>query len=119
MSATANTMAQEIEELEDELDRRDFMLARIQSANQESYPLELVRRLSAGEPPVRVWREFRELTPAELASRAGIGEDIVTALERDEIEPGLRVMGAIARVLDVDLDMLVPPSQDDRDSPAA
>ncbi len=111
MNATANSLALHIEELEDELDQRDYLLARIESANEESYPFEVVKRLSAGEPPVRVWREYRELSPEGLAVRAGVGEEVVAGLERDETEPGLRVMAAIARALGIDLELLVPPSQ--------
>ena len=37
-------------------------------------PIELVRRLSAGEHPVRVWRAHRRLSREALATAAGIDE---------------------------------------------
>lgn len=46
--------------------------ARIASGEEEAVPADIARRLVAGGNPVRVWREYRDLTAAELARRAGV-----------------------------------------------
>jgi hypothetical protein len=60
MSGARNSVLQQIEDLQDEVDDLAAKLARVESANQEKIPLEVVKRLSACEPPVRVWREIGE-----------------------------------------------------------
>jgi DNA-binding XRE family transcriptional regulator len=112
MSAALNSLARDLEEMEDQRDALDAMLARILTLNEESVPWSLVKRLSAGENPIRVWREFRDLQPDELASQVGVSETDLRELEGGHVEPGLAVAARIARALRIDLEDLVPPSQD-------
>ena len=44
--------------------------ARVAAGEDEYVPIELTRRLIAGEVPVRVWREHRDLSARALAARA-------------------------------------------------
>jgi DNA-binding XRE family transcriptional regulator len=108
MNTDGNTPAREVEALEDQLDVVLLKLARAEQANEETVPLEIVRRLSAGEVPVTVWREYRGLSQAELAAAARVEPDILEAVERGKEDVPLRIMHAIAHALRVDLDDLVP-----------
>lgn len=113
MSATRNSVAQQIEDLEDEVDDYAAMLARMECANQENTPLEVIKRLSAGEPPVRVWREHRGWALQDLATRSGLGPSIVSVMDSGQGEGvSIRDFAAIARALQVDLEQLVPWTSD-------
>ena len=71
-------------------------------------PDHVVARLTdPKENPVRVWREFRGLTGAELARQAGLSAPYITQIETGQRDPGLKALKAIASVLKVDLDDLV------------
>jgi DNA-binding Xre family transcriptional regulator len=108
----ANSTAREAEELQDRLDSALLKLARVEQANEETVPFEVVRRLSEGDAPVTVWREHRGLSRDELATAADIQADFLDEVEGGKEDVPLRKMHAIARALRVDLDDLVPWSQD-------
>ena len=103
-----NDLARELEEMEDQRDAVTFMLARMEQANAETRPWSVVERLHAGEHPVAVFREHRGMTQEELADTAGVETDAIAAIEAFAREGGMRQLLAIARVLRVDLDDLLP-----------
>jgi hypothetical protein len=70
-------------------------------------PAELVDRLIAGEHPIRILRELRELTLEELASRSGIGRAFLSLLESRRRQPSVGTLRRLADALGVDLDDLV------------
>jgi hypothetical protein len=112
MSAARNSVAQIVEDLEDERDDFAAMLALVESANEERIPLDVVKRLSAGEPPVRVWREHRGMSEHALSDASGV--PILTLLSIDKGVNDSALLGdfaRIARALDTDLDLLVPWSE--------
>ncbi len=73
---------------------------------EETIPAAMVDRLLAGESPVRVWREHRSLTQAQLAEAAGVTQSMVAMIERGDRRGTVDTLGAIARALKVDLDDL-------------
>ena len=52
-----------------------------EKARADYLPIELVRRLSAGEHPVRVWRAHRGLSREALAAAAGVAPSYLTEIE--------------------------------------
>ena len=109
MSASRNSVAQQIEDLEDERDDYAALLARVESANDEPIPLSVIKRLSACEPPVRVWREHRGLSVQELSDASGVPTLTLSVIDIGEGDgASLSDFAAIARALDVELDLLVP-----------
>ena len=70
-------------------------------------PADLVRRISEGEHPVRVWRTHRGMTARALADAAGIPSSYLSAIERG-VKPGsVKALNSLAVALDVPLDDLV------------
>jgi len=69
-------------------------------------PEEIVRRELAGESPVKLWREHRGLTQQDLAKRAGISKPYLSQIETGKRQGTVETIGAIARALDVPLDVL-------------
>jgi DNA-binding XRE family transcriptional regulator len=74
--------------------------------DQESLPQSLVDRLLAGESPVRVWREHRGLTLADLAAKAGIGKGYLSQIEKRQRHGTVATLQKLAVALGVELDDL-------------
>lgn len=81
-------------------------------ARMEGVPADVAHRIAAGEHPVRVWREFRQLKGIELARKAAISPAYLSEIETAKKDGTFRIMAAIAKVLDVSLDDLAPPSDE-------
>ncbi|MBX3595351.1 helix-turn-helix domain-containing protein [Sphingomonas sp.] len=92
-------------------DREDVLAAeraeQRRLAGEEYIPLEIVDRLIDGENPVRVWRQYRGLTQAELASRIGVSNMAISGLERGR-SGSLKLFRSIANELRVSLEDLLP-----------
>ncbi|KQS99173.1 MULTISPECIES: helix-turn-helix domain-containing protein [unclassified Rhizobium] len=106
-----------VEDLEDLLAVKAYE-ARVAAGEEERVPVEFVDRLIDGEHPVRVWRDFRGLSAKDLAAAAGISTAYISEIETGKKEGSISVLKAIARVLRLDLDDVVPtrdeaPSKDD------
>ncbi len=70
-------------------------------------PDEIMRRELAGESPIKLWREHRSLTQQELANRAGISKPYLSQIETGKRQGTVETLAAIARSLDVPLDVLM------------
>ena len=74
---------------------------------EELIPSKITYAILDGDNPIKVWREYRQLTQQQLADRAGISKAYLS-----QIEPGKRtgtteVLSAIARTLNLSLDDIV------------
>lgn len=98
-------------EIIDRLDaaRADRVLARV-AAGEATIPGEVIHAIHLdGENPLRAIRKWRAMTQAQLAASVGVGQAYISELETAEKAPSLGVLRALARVLDVDLELLLPP----------
>ncbi len=84
------------------------VLAEIAAGRQEWVPAAIVDRLLDGENRVRVWREHRGLSAAELAVKADISAAYLSELETGKKAGGIETLRKLARALNVDIDDLVP-----------
>jgi DNA-binding XRE family transcriptional regulator len=75
----------------------------------ETIPALVVDRLLEGEPPLRVWREHRQLTAARLAEAAGVTPAHISKLESGKGEPSVSLLRKLSTILDVDIELLVGP----------
>ena len=89
--------------LEDAADAEAMRLGRA----EESVPMVMVDRL-CHENPVRVWREYRQMTPAELAAAADIAIPQLATIESGDDSGSVLVLHRIARALQVAVDDLLP-----------
>lgn len=95
------------EDVQDIADAEDAINA-IQSG-EETYPLELVERLTLGnEHPIKVWREYRELSQESLACAVDVGKSYISQIESGKKNGSAKVLKAIAKILEVDLEDLLP-----------
>ena len=78
------------------------------AADEESFPMEVVDRLLAGENPIAVFRRHRGMRQRHLAEAVGINPVYLSQIERGKRNGSTRTLAAIAAALRVDLDDLLP-----------
>jgi DNA-binding XRE family transcriptional regulator len=72
----------------------------------ETVPIAVVDRLLAGESPLRVWREHRGMTAAQLAAAVDVTPAHVSKLESGKGEPSVALLRKLAKVLELQLEEL-------------
>ncbi len=100
-------LVEKAEMLEDIQDY-DVVKAALERGDDELIPAEVVNAILDGENEIKVWREFRGVSQAELAGQAGISVPYLSQLETNKRKGSLAVLSAIARVLKVSLETIVP-----------
>jgi DNA-binding XRE family transcriptional regulator len=96
-----------LEDLEDTatLDRLEARLAADPEGALADYlPIELVKRLSAGEHPIRVWRAHRGMTREALAAAAGVAPSYLSEIETRRKPGSFNAIAKLAAALRVPLD---------------
>jgi transcriptional regulator with XRE-family HTH domain len=73
-------------------------------------PKEIADRLAEGENPIRVLREFRQITQAELVAAVGISQGYLSDLETGKRKGPMELHQKFARALGMPLDLLAPIS---------
>jgi len=69
------------------------------AGKEELIPSKFADRLINGENPIRVWREYRKLTQADLAEKVGISKPYLSQLENDERTASTGVLKKLANAL--------------------
>jgi len=103
---------EEYERLVDAAEDKQASEAHAAAAGDERVPIAVAERLVAGESPIRVWREHREMTLDQLGAAAGLSKGYLSDLENGNRAGPVETLQAIARALKVSLDDLAPPPQD-------
>src|SRR3546814_10090560 len=80
-------------------------------AGEEYIPASVVDKLMAGESPLKVWRRYRGLTQAELASRIDISKMTVSGMENGTRSGSIKVWRSLAKTLNVSLDDILPEAR--------
>jgi ribosome-binding protein aMBF1 (putative translation factor) len=74
---------------------------------EDTIPAEVIDRLLADEPPLRVWREHRGLSATRLAKSVGVTVAHISKIESGKGEPSLPLLRKLARALQIDSGLLV------------
>lgn len=80
---------------------------RAQAVREEGFPSDVVRRIIEGEPPVRVLREWRGLSAADLARRSGVHPVQVHEIETGKKRGSVATLKRLAEALGVLVDDVV------------
>jgi DNA-binding transcriptional regulator YiaG len=80
----------------------------ITSGQEVVFPKAVVDRLAAGESPIRVLREWKDMTQMEMSFRTNISQGHLSDLENGRRSGTPDTLRRIADVLKVPLDLLVP-----------
>jgi DNA-binding Xre family transcriptional regulator len=98
-----------IEKLEDAEDRAAIRNSRTRTKSDEALPVDLYRRIRAGEHPVRIWRQHRKLGLNVLAQEAAIARGYLSEIETGKKPGSAAALQRIARALNIDMDEIVSP----------
>ncbi len=79
----------------------------IASGSEELIPASVVNALADGDNPIKVWREYRDLTQQKIAEEIGISVPFVSQLETGKRKASIDVLKKMALLLNVDIDDLV------------
>lgn len=86
-------------------DREDIAAAadaeRRRSEGMEYLPASMVNRILDGENALRVWREHRGMTIAELAEKSGYGYSMISKIETGTRQGTVAFWNAVAAALKV------------------
>jgi len=90
-------------------DIRDYDAAKtaLENGEDDLIPSKVVFAILDGENPIKVWREYRELTQQQLADVAGISKPYLSQIETRKRTGTTEILSAIAKALDVSLDEVV------------
>jgi DNA-binding XRE family transcriptional regulator len=86
----------------------DSAKAALEHGEDELVPSEVVYAILDGENPIKVWREYRFLSQHEAAEKSGISVPYLSQLETNKRKGSLDVLTAIAKVLNVSLENILP-----------
>ncbi len=70
---------------------------------EEAFPLDVAERLVAGVHPIKVLREYRGMTQAELARQVGLSPMYISQIETGRRGGSTKALRRIAAALDIDL----------------
>lgn len=81
---------------------------RQRAAGMEYLPASMVNRILDGENALRVWREYRGLSIAELGRTAGFGYSMIAKVESGDRQGTIGFWNAVAAALKVQPDDIMP-----------
>ena len=93
------------EELDD-MRAFDRAKATLATGDDELVPAETLKRLLAGEAPLRVWRELRGLTQSSLSSASGVNRVQIADIEAGRRKGSLETARKLANALCIAIDDL-------------
>ncbi len=98
-----------LEELEERQELADAQVAERQRAEGCEYlPSEMVNRIMNGESALRVWRQYRGLSAAELGKTVGVVASHITHLENGTRSGKPLLWRSLATALSADIDDILP-----------
>ncbi len=108
MSASANTLALDLDRIEDNYDAIMARLAVLESAGHESFPFATVERICDGENALRVWREYRSLSVDEVSEKSALSTALIQSIESDAVrDPPFSAVLALSKALDIDIELVL------------
>jgi len=85
----------------------DRIKAAVESGEEEVIPAGVAYALAEGESPIKVWREFRQLTQQQLAELVGMSVPFLSQIETAKRKASMKIMVALAKALRVTVDDLI------------
>ncbi|ESQ82990.1 helix-turn-helix domain-containing protein [Asticcacaulis benevestitus] len=89
-------------ELHDDLRTFAAAKARLDAGEDEAIPLSIVTRRLSGENPVKIWREYRQITQEQLAQTSGVSRGMIGGIEAGHKQAGVATLKKLATALKCD-----------------
>jgi DNA-binding XRE family transcriptional regulator len=93
-----------LEDMEDIADAR--LISAAIAGGEETFPHEFSKRLTSGESPLKVWREYRSFTLAALGKLCGVSAAALSQIETGKRSPSVDLLSKLSRILGCDMDDL-------------
>ena len=90
--------------IEDKLSDEELSLLASMAVGEEVIDHAYIERLSNGESPTKIYREWRGLSQKALAKNAGISISYLALIERKQRNPSQKVKAMLAKALKVDME---------------
>ena len=94
-----------MDRLED--DRDNATLSAFRANGEETFPIAVADALIAGENPVKVYRQHRNLKQGALADSCGVSIPYLSQIETGKRRPSAGVLKTLAEALSVSVDDLI------------
>lgn len=95
-----------LEDLQDIADCNEIR-AKVERGESEYMPASVVHAIIHGENPIKVYREYRGFTQAELAEKAALSVDMIKKIEGGKSDGSIKSLKAIAKALNVDIEDII------------
>jgi DNA-binding XRE family transcriptional regulator len=95
-----------LEDSEDIKDIEESVLA-IQEGKEMTVPGEVTFAILDGVSPIRAWRKHKQIKMNELAKKVGISSAYLSQIENGKRNPTIDTLKAIAKKLNIDIEMLI------------
>jgi len=92
--------AEDIKEIEENLKA-------VSEGNEITVPGEVTFAILDGTSPIRAWREYRRIKMNALSEKVGISSSYLSQIENGKRNPTIDTLKAIAKELEIDIDMLI------------
>jgi DNA-binding XRE family transcriptional regulator len=80
---------------------------KLKSGEEELVPSAVVKRLLAGDNPIRVWRRHRGVSVKALAEKTGLAQPYISQVETGRRDGTVATLRKVAKALGVTIDDLV------------
>lgn len=115
--STANSIFADLQAVEDVIDDSEeaadiAAYDAVKARGEEEFPIALMRRLVAGEHPVKVYRRYRGSTQTALATEAGTTASYISQIETRQRIGSMALLRRLAAALDVTVDDLIEDHKD-------
>jgi DNA-binding XRE family transcriptional regulator len=74
---------------------------------ETTVPLQVVQAKLDGTHPLKAWREYRDITQTELASRSAVGRDLIAQIETHKKQGSVVTLDRLARALSIPIEALI------------
>ena len=92
------------------------LMDRVEPAMRRQAAVQMAEAAAGGSNRIRLWRRHRNLSLQELARRIGRSKGYLSEIETGRKPGSLPVLRAVAAVLEVDLDDLLPAPRPNADA---
>ena len=79
----------------------------VKEGTEIAIPGEITFAVLDGNSPVRAWRKYQHIKMNELAKKVGISPAYLSQIENDKRNPTVDTLKAIAKELNIEVDMLI------------
>lgn len=79
----------------------------VKLGDDELIPLDIMKKLLSSESKLKVWREYRGLTPKELSDKTGVSLSVISKIENNKQQIDLPKLKAFINALNVSYDDLI------------